>query len=327
MKRVFLQQHQALDIDFKQSKDDFIVDEIASREFKNRGNFLILHVKKTDLPTWDMLERLSESLNIPLNQIGYAGLKDKYATTSQYISIPLKYERNLKKFHNNKIEILNTFRDKQKINIGDLKANRFTVKLHNIDHMTAGKIEKYARKIEKLGMPNYFGYQRFSKDSITQAQQMIDADIFIKDGKIKRFLIGVYQSKLFNEWLCERVEMAKESGEFLLLSGDVMINSDDKLFTPKTPSVKDFKERKIAPTGLLVGRDVFRARGDARVIEKRYDDELFQEKGHRRRAWIYPQNLTCKYKKDSSVFELSFILPKASYATVFIENIANKNFA
>ena len=327
MKRVFLQNHKPLDFKFTQTKDDFFVDEIPLSNFKKRGNFLILHVRKINIPTWQMLEKISQYLDIPLSLIGYAGLKDKYATTTQYISIPAKYERDIKKFHDSRVEILDRFKDTKKISIGDLKANRFKIRLHDVDTLKAGKIEKYARKIEKTGMPNYFGYQRFSSDSITQARQMIEGDIFIKDKKLKKFLTGVYQSHFFNEWLVERIKLSVEDGEFLLLDGDVMIDNQDKLFTPKTPSVKDFRSKKIAPTGLLAGRDVFRARDKAREIEKRYDDEMLQDRGYRRRAWIYPQELTCKYKKELNIFELEFTLVKASYATVFIENIANKNFA
>lgn len=328
MTRVFLQDHEPIDFLFEQNRDDFIVDEIFAKPFKTKGNFLILHIKKVNITTWDTIDKIASFLNIPASSIGYAGLKDKYATTTQYLSLPLKYEKQLSKFHDKQITILETFKDSKKISIGDLKSNRFTITLRNVDDIKAGRIEKLARNIEKIGFPNYFGYQRFGQDSITQAQQMIDGEIFIKDKKLKKFLISVYQSKKFNEWLKERVEISKADAEggFKLLNGDVMMSDDDKLFTPKTPSLKEFKDKKIVPTGLLVGREVFRARDEARDIEIKYDDELLQEKGLRRRAWIYPEALTCKYNQKESIMELSFVLPKASYATIFIENIANKNF-
>ncbi|WP_345991662.1 tRNA pseudouridine(13) synthase TruD [Sulfurimonas sp. HSL-1716] len=326
--RIFLQDHEPIDFLFEQNRDDFIVDEIFAKPFKTKGNFLILHVKKVNMTTWEMIERIASFLNIPASSIGYAGLKDKYATTTQYLSLPLKYERSLNKLQDKQITILETFKDSKKISIGDLKSNRFTVTLRNVDDIKAGKIEKVARNIEKIGFPNYFGYQRFGQDSETQAQQMIEGEIFIQDKKLKKFLTSVYQSKKFNEWLKERVEISKADAinGFKLLKGDVMMSDDDKLFTPKSPSLTDFRDKKIVLTGLLVGREVFRARDEAREIEKKYDDELLQEKGLRRRAWVYPQDLTCKYRKKDSAMELSFVLPKASYATVFIENIANKNF-
>lgn len=327
MKRIFLNPKEPLEFKFEQNRDDFIVDEIPLHDFTNQGNFLILHVKKVNLPTWEMIEKLGDFLNLNTQKIGYAGLKDKYATTTQYLSIPLKYEHALKKFHDSRITILDRFKSSKKISIGDLKANRFKIRLHEVDRITAGKIEKRSRQIEKKGMPNYFGYQRFSRDSIHQAQQMIDGEIFIKDPKLKKFLTSVYQSQFFNAWLKKRVEMSQESGEFVLLDGDVMIASDGKLFTPKTPSQKDFLNKKALPTGLLVGRNVFRARDEARKIEAMFDDELLHDKGLRRAAWIYPEAFTCKYFPDQSLMQLEFTLPKAAYATVFIENIAHQNFS
>ena len=328
LKRVFLQEHAPLDFEFTQNKEDFIVEEIFAKPFKQKGSFLILHVKKVNMTTWEMIEKISSFLQIHESAIGYAGLKDKYATTTQYLSLPLKYEKELKKFHDKQITILEIFKDTKKISIGDLSSNRFKIKLHKVDDIKAGKIEKIARVLEKTGFANHFGYQRFGQDALKQAIEMKDGEVFIKDKKVKKFLTSVYQSYLFNEWLNERVNLSKKEGlsSFKLLDGDVMIGRDDKLFTPKTPSQKEFLEKKIAPTGLLVGRDVFRARDEARAIEAKYDDELLAEKGLRRRAWIYPEGLTCKYLKKDGDFELSFVLPKASYATIFIENIANRNF-
>ncbi len=328
LKRVFLQNHEPLDFEFTQNKEDFIVEEIFAKPFKQKGNFLILHVKKINMTTWEMIEKISSFLNIHESAIGYAGLKDKYATTTQYLSLPQKYEKELKKFSDKQITILETFKDTQKISIGDLSCNRFKIRLHKVDDMKAGKIEKIARAIEKTGFANHFGYQRFGKDALSQAKEMMEGELFIKDKKVKKFLTSVYQSYLFNEWLNERVTLSKQEGlsSLKLLDGDVMIGRDEKIFTPKTPLEKDFLARKITPTGLLVGRDVFRSRDVARGIEEKYDDELLNEKGMRRRAWIYPDALTCKYLQKDGDFLLTFILPKASYATIFIENIANRNF-
>ncbi len=326
--RVFLQNHEPLAFEFTQNKEDFIVEEIFAKPFKQKGNFLILHVKKFNMTTWEMIERISSFLQIHESEIGYAGLKDKYATTTQYLSLPQKYEKELKKFHDKQIGILEILRDTQKISIGSLAANRFQIRLHKVDDTKAGKIEKIAKAIEKTGFANHFGYQRFGKDALAQAKEMISGELFIKDKKIKKFLTSVYQSYLFNEWLNERVRLSKQEGlnTLKLLDGDVMIGKDEKIFTPKTPSQKDFLARKITPTGLLVGREVFRARDAARVVEEKYDDALLGEKGLRRAAWIYPDMLTCKYFQKDRDFLLTFVLPKASYATVFIENIANRNF-
>ncbi len=328
MKRIFLQNHESIDFIFKQNRYDFLVDEIFSRPFKQKGTFLILQIKKINMTTWEAIDKLADFLNISSSYIGYAGLKDKFATTTQYLSLPQKYEQQLTKFYHKQIEIIAKFKSSSKISIGDLEANKFTIVLYNVNNIKAGKIQKIATNLEKNGFANYFGYQRFGDDSIKQAKKMIDTELFIKDKKLKKLLISVYQSYKFNEWLNERVCISKDENLKILklLNGDVMIDNN-KLFTPKQPSLKDFLNKKVVPTGLLVGRHVFRARDAAREIEEKHDDELLNEKGLRRRAWVYPKELTCKYLQDKNAMKLSFVLPKASYATVFIENIANKIFS
>lgn len=329
MQREYLEDKETIYFKFEQNQDDFIVDEIGI-DFKGKGNFLILRVKKMELTTWDMIAEFAKFLDIDAQKIGYAGLKDKHATTTQYISIEAKYEKALKKFKHPQIKIIGSTHHTYSIRMGDLKGNRFTINLFEVDQIMAGQIEKRARKIIKNGLPNHFGYQRFGRDqdSIEQAKEMIAGELHIEDAKVKNFLISIYQSQFFNDWLNERVIFSRENnnGEFALLEGDVYMDTKGKLFTPKTTQEKDFQEHKIVPTGLLCGRDVYRARDKARLVEKKYDDEFLYEKGYRREAIIFPDDLKLEYKNNFDILTISFSLPKGSYATVFLEAIANRNY-
>ncbi|XPV68216.1 MAG: tRNA pseudouridine(13) synthase TruD [Halarcobacter sp.] len=329
IKREFLQKHKTLNFKFYQNIDDFIVEELPLK-FAGRGNFIIAKIRKKGLGTWDLLEKLSKGLRIYENELGYAGLKDKNATTTQYISIPKKYSKDLKNFKHNKIEILDTTLHGAKLNIGDLKGNRFEINLHDVNFEDVGKIEKILSQIEKIGMPNYFGFQRFGydgKENLEKARKYIYEDLIIKDKKVSKMLISQYQSDFFNKWLVERLNLSKQS--FNILNGDVFkVYSTDKYFTPKNLTQqmeKDFIDKKIVPTGLLPGRKAFRSMYEAREIEKKYDDTYIQEKGFRRDALVYPKDIDVNYDKNSKKCKLKFSLPKGSYATVLIENIANRN--
>jgi tRNA pseudouridine13 synthase len=112
----------------------------------------------------------------------------------------------------------------------------------------------------------------------------------------------------------------------MLLEGDVYLSDEAKLFTPKKIPQKDFEAHKVVPTGLLCGRNVYRAREKAGEIEKKYDDGFIYEKGSRREAVIFPSDIKFDYKNNFDILNISFTLPKGSYATVFLEAIANKNF-
>ena len=91
MQRYYPNVTSKVDFRFTQNEDDFIVEEQPIR-FKNQGNFLVLKVIKKNQNTWDLIEKMANFLKCYPNEIGYAGLKDKHATTTQYITIPKKEE-------------------------------------------------------------------------------------------------------------------------------------------------------------------------------------------------------------------------------------------
>lgn len=329
MIRTFIQDYTPLHFKFYQNVNDFIVEE-QPIPFTNKGNFIILKIKKVNLGTWDLIEKLSKGLNIYANEIGYAGLKDKNATTTQYISIPRKYAKDIKKFRHKKIEILETYLHKTKLNIGDLEGNRFKICLHEVKPKIYPLIQERLEEIAKTGLPNFFGFQRFGKDikeNLEKAQKIIYGDLKIRDRKLEKMLISAYQSDLFNKWLSKRIQSSKEG--FELLDGDVMMQlSDGKLFTPKKITqeiIDDFHAHKVVPTGLLCGRNVFKSMSDARKFEKEFDDSYIQEKGLRRPAIVFLKDYDAKYDEENMTCTVTFTLPKAAYATVVIENILNTN--
>ena len=331
IKRFYPQNDKVLNFNFVQNDEDFIVEEQAIK-FSGNGSFLVLKVEKANCDTWELIDRLAKFLNVFSNEIGYAGLKDKRATTIQYITIPKKYSKEIKLFRSKKIQILDTFLHNAKLNIGDLEGNRFKINLHNVEIEDINHIQKILKIITRDGMPNYFGYQRFGKevvDNLAKAKEVVYGDEIVKDKKLSKMLIAAYQSSFFNAWLVERLKLSKD--EFVLLNGDVFMDLEkDKIFTPKVITaniLNDFKSSKITPTGLLPGRKVFKAMGDAALIEQKYDDLYIQEKGYRREAIIFPRDISCKYDASKKVCALDFVLPKGSYATVLVEFLANRNFS
>lgn len=329
IERKYLEEREPIHFKFEQNEEDFIVDEIGLK-WKGSGNYTILHIKKVEMTTWDMIAAFSDFLNINAEKIGYAGLKDKHATTTQFISVEARYEKELKKFKHPQIKIIGWDRHSHAIRMGDLEGNRFKINLFEVNQIQAGRIEKLAKKSAKYGLPNYFGYQRFGRDgdSIDQAKKMIEGELTVEDAKLKKFLISIYQSEFFNAWLVERVMMSRElnGGKFMLLKGDLYMDLKGKLFTPKQPQQKDFEAQKVVPTGLLCGRGVYRSLDKAGEIEAKYDDGFLYEKGLRREAIVFPKDIEMNYDNNFDKVSVAFTLPKGSYATVFLENIASKNF-
>src|SRR3972149_5600089 len=74
-------------IKVKVKPDDFIVEEIADVPMSSTGDFCVYLLKKRGWNTVDILKNLSRKLNLPSSDFSYGGKKDKYALTSQYITI------------------------------------------------------------------------------------------------------------------------------------------------------------------------------------------------------------------------------------------------
>ncbi len=355
MDRLFYLSHAPIDFYFKASPETFVVEEVPLYRFSGEGEHLILKVRKKNLSTWEMLQIISEQVGVKLRDIGYAGLKDKNALTYQYISLPKKYEESLKRLNHPAIKIIEKTYHTNKIRLGHLKGNRFFIRLKKVSPVDAKRIDEVLKIIEKEGMPNYFGYQRFGNegDNWRLGEQIVAGLKKERNRKLRKLLINAYQSHLFNLWLSKRVELSRLIGSFepkeltdvldlpsgiikelkeqkrffKILPGDIAMHYPfGKIFYVEDMPVEAerFWQRQISPTGLLPGRRVKRADGLAREIEKDFDDERIEEFGDRRYAWVFPEDIQGRYKEKEAWYELSFFLPKGSYATVLLEEIAHK---
>jgi len=99
--------HAPIEAYFSKNSDDFVVREIPLYEFSGDGEHLIVEISKKDMTTSDALHALSEVTGAKMRDFGYAGLKDKQGMTTQFISMPRKFESALANFSHEKMKILN----------------------------------------------------------------------------------------------------------------------------------------------------------------------------------------------------------------------------
>ena len=354
MDRFYSLSHSSIDFHFKQTPRDFVVEEIPLYEFNGEGEHLILHVRKKGLSTLELIAVIAKYLGIKNKEIGYAGLKDKHAMTKQYISLHKKYEEKMDNFSHENIKILSKTYHNNKLRIGHLAGNRFFIKLKKVNHTSAKKIDEALKNISAYGMPNFFGYQRFGTDgnNHVDGEKIAKGEKKERNVKVKKLLISAYQSHLFNLWLSRRLEintlvqnfevkelepllnmpkdellkMKAQKHPFKIISGDIMEHYPHGRLFDFEGSEHDFErfeKRDISVTGLLCGKKARTAFDAARVIEKDYDDEINAE-GSRRYAWVYPENIEGRFKEEDAQYELNFSLPKGSYATVLVEEIAKR---
>jgi len=353
MNKTYSYNHTPIKFDFAQTIERFFVEEIPLFRFADKGSNLILKIKKTDMSTFKLITVIAKATKLEQRDIGYAGLKDKNATTIQYISIPKQYERDvIKNLTTEKIEILEKHYSKFPIKIGQLKGNRFSIVLYDVNKEKKEQIEKVAKEMVAKGIPNYFGYQRFGEDSKSylQGKEIAHSGKKLKGAK-EKLLVSAYQSYLFNEWLTNRINISKTINKnkiedatkildyplelikvlahqpqfFKLFIGDDMQSYPYGKSYPLQDfqrATKEFIAHKSSPTGLLIGSKVKRSLADARHLEEPYDDnELYALKGDRRYAWIFPEELSFEFNQKEEKLTINFYLPKGAYATTFLEEI------
>lgn len=354
MDRFYSLGHASIDFRFKQTPRDFVVEEIPLYEFSGEGEHVVMFVRKKNLSTPEMIGVFARFLNIKNRDIGYAGLKDKHAMTKQYISINKQHEEALKTFEHEGIKILSQTYHNNKIKIGHLKGNRFYIKLKKVNPTSALKLDEALKNISESGMPNYFGYQRFGTDGNNHidGEKIAKGEKKERNPRVKKLLINSYQSHLFNMWLSRRLEIntliasfeAKElesllnmpqeqlkklkeqKHAFKVIQGDIMEHYPHGRLFDFDGSEEDltrFNERNISVTGLLCGNKVKMSSDMAGEIEKDFNDVINAD-GARRYAWIYPTDVEGRFNQVEAQYELNFTLPKGSYATVLIEELAKK---
>jgi len=339
---------------FSSTSNDFIVSEIPLYEFSGEGEHLVIHIRKKDMTTWELISALSSFLGIKKKEIGYAGLKDKNAMTMQYISIPAKFEEKLSSFSHPQVKILSTIKHNNKIRVGHLKGNHFKIRLKKVLGVQKDKLDSALKWIDKNGVPNYFGNQRFGTDGTNwiDGKKILDGKLKLRDRKTRDFLVGSYQSYLFNQWLSKRMEInlllesfssseaekvlnlpqdtlkdtKKQPNFFKILYGDILMHYPyGRIFEALDieEEAKRFELRDLSPTGLLPGKKSKPSTQSARVVEKMFDEDI-NVQATRRYAWIFPTDIKSTYVAEKAHYELEFSLPKGSYATNVLDVLRGK---
>jgi len=334
-------------IEYVKTSNNFFVDEVPLYSFSENGNFLIALVQKQDLTTWEMIKIISEYTGVKIRDIGYCGLKDKYGTTTQHISLDKKYEQRLKNFSHHNIQIMNITHHDNKLKIGHLKGNKFSILLDGVSFFDI--LEKRIDIISQMGIANYFGYQRFGVDdkNFEIGRNIIEGKTQIREKHKSKFFISAYQSYLFNKWLDNRVEISKnphsfdldsktvdsfniQEHPFKIFDGEVYLHYPYGRIFQSNDTIEEskrFYKQDIAPTGLIAGEKVTKSTSIAYELEGKIDIiskttsklPTKQILGGRRFAWIFPKDMSiCKHQDK---IKIDFFLPKGSYATVLLEQL------
>lgn len=319
------------------SAEDFRVDEVLGYQATGDGEHVFLRVRKRELNTTDVARQLARAAGVRQVAVGFAGLKDRIAVTSQYFSIhlPGKPDPDWALIEDPRIEVLEATRHDRKIRRGSLRANRFELVLRDLqgDRIEA---ERQLSQVAREGVPNYFGPQRFGRD----ASNLRRADGLFK-GQLKRpkpeqlrMLLSASRSYLFNRILATRVQAGSWAqalpGEVLLLQGS------NRQFVAESVDAEIRRRvdgHDIHPSGLLPGEPgrTLQPLLEAAAVERAalqdslssaWIDGLRKRRAasERRPLRVMAADLNWQWL-DEQVLRLTFSLPSGAYATSLVREI------
>ena len=313
--------------------EDFIVEEILSFEPSGSGEHAMVHVEKWGENTDFIARELARFTGTKARDIGFAGLKDRHGRTTQWFSVQLpgQEDPDWTQFFGDHFKVIAHTRNDRKLRRGALNGNRFTLRIRDLDKEPRMLAERITA-IQKCGVPNYFGPQRFGRegDNVDRALDLMRNP----EQRINPHLRGIFlssaRSHLFNQILAKRVLLGSWNNA---VCGDIYMFPDSKSHFEADAESQDIKERicdlRIHPSGPLVGKTPSVATLEAAKIEQ----EVFQDhqelmqglisqdlESMRRPLRLVPLDLSWS-ELEPGVLELAFALPAGSYATTVLREL------
>lgn len=328
---------------FAREPEDFIVEEVLAYEPAGAGTHLYCWIEKRGITTHEAIRRIARFLDLPTHAFGLAGLKDANAVTRQWISVEHVAPERLRGWTVNGVSVLDARRHAHKLRVGHVRENKFIIQLRDFDAAAAPRAEAILLLLQKRGLPNAYGWQRFGHDGETlraglalvrgdlqQFREVTGRAAEFTDRRIRSLMISAVQSELLNRVLAARMDSydCVETGDvaFLHKNGAAFVVDDAERERPRCDAFE------ISPSGPILGTRLLEGFGEPRAIEERIFHEFqltrdsfshlplgHEAHGARRPLRVPVGNL--QYSLSGNLYQLAFSLPSGSYATRVIEEL------
>lgn len=314
--------------------EDFVVEEDLGYEASGEGEHAFLVIRKRNINTHDLARSLAKLSGVRQVDVGYAGLKDRNAVTTQSFSVhlPGKPDPDWSMLEDEDVQLLSAQRHNRKIRRGSLRGNRFRLRLRKVE-ADREQLEARLADVAAKGVPNYFGNQRFGHNgaNLRRADALLSGELRRVRREQKGILLSAARSQLFNQVLAARVEAGNWDQP---LDGDVMLlEGSQRQFIAET--VDDELRRRTAefdihPSGPMPGRAcrTLVAESVAGWLEQQalrdwgdWVDGLARQglDADRRALRLIVRELDWQWEADDLL--LGFSLPAGSYATVVVREL------
>lgn len=322
------------------SAESFVVEEVGLYEAVDEGQHLYVNLTKVGLTTKEVQAQLEKLFGLERGSVGFAGMKDKVAKTTQTFSLNVGHkpaafaEEAAQRIRSELPVTVNWVRFHQnKLRPGHLLGNRFTITVTGLAVTPATALQRaeaICAEIRRRGLPNFFGVQRIGATggNARQGLALLLGERQRPDRWLRRFLISSYQSYLCNRYLVRRLEI----GAFdHLLRGDVA----KKVATGGMFEIEDvdaeqprYAAHEINFTAPLYGPQMWAAKAEAAALEAEVlaaqpvtmtHFAQAHVEGTRRPGRLLAPDLTVRLEGDALV--ASFTLTKGAFATIVMREL------
>lgn len=317
--------------------EDFVVDEQPLYAASGQGDHWYVRLRKRGATTLDLRSAVADAAGVSAGDVGYAGMKDKHAVTTQWLSVPVVRSRPPEAWQlPAAFSLLEVSRHNNKLRVGHLAGNRFTIRLVDVGTGAPERLDRFLERFAAQGLTNYFGAQRFGS-----GQQNLDGALFaLRRGRLGpragtrgKFLASVIQSEVFNRYAIERVAL----GAGRLLVGDVVRFSDGRAMFGVEDAEREqprLDAGELRLTGPMVGPKMKASAGEPRRLEQAALDSLGLDEaalralgrwapGTRRDLRLWPSELA--HEPAASGVSVRFVLGAGAYASLVIRNLTRQD--
>lgn len=315
------------------SAEDFIVTEELGFAPAGEGEHVLLQIEKRGANTDWVADGLARFAGVDRRAVSFSGLKDRHALTRQTFSIQLpgREDPDWNALELEGVRVLSSARHNRKLRRGAHRSNHFVIRLRALE---GDRAQAHARmqQIASLGVPNYFGVQRFGRQgsNLDLARQLFGGRRMKRNQR--GFALSAARALLFNNVLAKRVAHGSWNqpleGEVWMLDGTHSVFGPDPLDDSLRGRVAS---GDIHPTGPLWGAGDLRSSAQVRELElaavAAHVDlcrglERFELRQERRALRLPVADFGFEWLEGDAL-ELRFQLPAGAFATAVLRELCD----
>ena len=320
---------------YKVEPEDFVVEEVAAYEPCGNGSHVWMWIEKRGISTLDMLREMGNQLGRHQKSFGIAGLKDAQSISRQWVSMDLGDERECEDLDSDYFRVLDVSRHNNKLRLGHLRGNRFHIVLRGTKDGDLEIAQQNLAELERVGVPNYFGEQRFGKRgaNLQKGLEILRGDVMTAARRMPRRVFGLVlsavQSEVFNRVIAARLDRIGT-----VLPGDLAtLHKNGATFVVEDPKLDQVRAdaMELSPSGPMPGPDMLVPTGEPLEIElavlsqleltgEEFNDLPFGLASGERKPLRMPVGEASAVMVENGL-ELSFTLPKGGYATSVLREL------